>query len=149
MDGSELFKAESMYFLCIALKESICIFALGHYFYYYNYYYYNYLGGFSHQPQPMVSHWSLSDSKSPQVSRTLLSILADITEAVVRIVSTRPVISKSSSPFTNSLVTVPSAAIKWYHCHFHVLQFFSIPWQGRSFYLCFDFLLILLCSQPG
>ena len=26
----------------------------------------------------MVSHWSLSDSKSPQVSRSLLSILADL-----------------------------------------------------------------------
>ena len=32
----------------------------------------------------MFFHWSLSDNKSPQVSRTLLSILADITSAVVR-----------------------------------------------------------------
>ena len=31
----------------------------------------------------MVFQWSLSDSKSPQVSRTLLSILAVLTNAVV------------------------------------------------------------------
>ena len=45
----------------------------------------------------MTSHWSLSDSKSPQVSRTLLSILVDLNNAEVWIVATRPVISKSSS----------------------------------------------------
>ena len=31
----------------------------------------------------MVFHWSLSDSKSPQVSRTLISILADFNNSVV------------------------------------------------------------------
>ena len=51
---------------------------------------------FSHQHYPMVFHWSLSDSKSPQVSRTLLSILAVLNNAVVWMVSTRPLISKSS-----------------------------------------------------
>ena len=59
----------------------------------------------------MVPQWILSDSKSPQVSRTLLSILTDLNNAVVRMVSTRPLISKSTSPFTKSLVTVPSASI--------------------------------------
>ena len=54
--------------------------------------------------------WSLSD-KSPQVSRTLLSILADLNNVVVWIVSTRPLISKSSSPCINPLVTVPRAPI--------------------------------------
>ena len=34
----------------------------------------------------MVFHKSLSDSKSPQVSRTLLSILADLNNAVIWIV---------------------------------------------------------------
>ena len=70
----------------------------------------------------MVFHLSLSDSKSPQVSRirlnlfkslqvsrTLLSILADPRNAEVWMVSTRSFISKSSSPFINLLVTVPKA----------------------------------------
>ena len=38
---------------------------------------------FSHQRKLMVFHWRLSDSKSPQVSRTLLSILAVFNNAVV------------------------------------------------------------------
>ena len=59
----------------------------------------------------MVSHWSLSDSKSPQVSRTLLSILADLNKAAVWIVSSRPLISKSSTPCINLLVTVPKVPI--------------------------------------
>ena len=59
----------------------------------------------------MVFRWSLSDSKSPQVSRTLLSILAVINDIVVWMVSTRPPTSKSSSPFNNPLVTVRKAPI--------------------------------------
>ena len=50
-------------------------------------------------------------SKSSQVSRTLLSILAVLNNAVVWIVSTRPPTSKSSRPFNNPLVTVPNAQI--------------------------------------
>ena len=45
---------------------------------------------FSHQLTLMVFHWRLSDSKSPQVSRTLLSILAVFNNVVVWMVSTRP-----------------------------------------------------------
>ena len=59
----------------------------------------------------MIFHWSLSDSKSPQVSRTLLSILSDLNNAVVWIVSTCSIISKSSSLCINPLVTVPRAPI--------------------------------------
>ena len=55
----------------------------------------------------MVSHWSLRDSKSLQVSRTLLSILADLNNEVAWIVLTRPLISKSSSPFNIPSVPVP------------------------------------------
>ena len=57
----------------------------------------------------MVFHWS--DFKSPQVPRTLLSILAVLSNAVVWMVSSRPPTSKSSSPFSNPLVTVPKAPI--------------------------------------
>ena len=59
----------------------------------------------------MVFHWNLSDSKYPQDSRTLLNILAYLNKAVFWMVSTRSVISKSSSPFINPSVTVPRALI--------------------------------------
>ena len=59
----------------------------------------------------MVFHWSLSDSKTPQVSRTLRSILTVLNNAVVWMVSTRPPTSKSFSPFNNPLVAVPKAPI--------------------------------------
>ena len=72
----------------------------GYYYYYYS---------FSHQRQLLVFHWSLSDSKSPQVSRTLLKILAVFNNAIVWMDSTRPPTSKSSKPFNNPLVTVPKA----------------------------------------
>ena len=59
----------------------------------------------------MVFHWNLSDSKFPQIPRTLLSILAVLNNAIVWMVSTRPPTSKSFSPFSNPLVTVPNAPI--------------------------------------
>ena len=84
----------------------------------------------------MVFHWILSDSKSPQVSRTLLSILAVLNNAVVWMVSTRPPTSKSSSPFCNLLVAVPNAPITIgiiVTCMFH--SFFNS--LARSRYLSF------------
>ena len=54
---------------------------------------------FSHQLKLMNFLWSLSDSKSPKISRILLSILADLNNVVVFIVSTRPLISKSSQSY--------------------------------------------------
>ena len=59
----------------------------------------------------MVFQWSLSDSKSPQVSRTRLRILAVLSNAVVWIVSTHPPTSKSASSFNNPVVIVPNAPI--------------------------------------
>ena len=79
--------------------------------YYKSYYYYLLLESFSHQCYLIIFHWSLSDSKSPQVSRALLSILAVLNNAVVWTVSIRPLPSKSSSPFNSPLVTVPNAPI--------------------------------------
>ena len=86
----------------------------------------------------MVFHWSLSDSKSPQVSGTRLRILAVLSNAVVWIVSTRPSTSKSSRPFNNPLVIVPYALITIgtivtfvFHSFFNAL--------ARSRYLSFFF----------
>ena len=59
----------------------------------------------------VVFHWSLSDNKFPQVSRTLLSILAYLNNAVVWMVSTCSLISKFPSPFTNYLRGVLSPPI--------------------------------------
>ena len=84
----------------------------------------------------MFFHWSLCDSKSPQVSRTLLSILAVLNNAVIWMVSTRPPTSKSSSLFSNPLVTVPNAPITIgiiITCMFHSL-FSSL---AKSTYLSF------------
>ena len=72
----------------------------------------------------MVFHWSLSDSKSPQVTRALLSILAVLNNVVVWMISTRPPTSKSSSHFSNPLDTVPNAPITIniiVTCKFHSL----------------------------
>ena len=59
----------------------------------------------------MVFHKSLSDSKSTQVYRTIFNFLAVLNNAVVWMVSTRPLTFKSSSPFNNPLATVPKAPI--------------------------------------
>ena len=110
----------------------------------------------------MVFQGSLSDSKSPQVSRTLLSILPVLNNAVVWMISTRPSTSKSSSPFSNPLVTVPNAPITigitvtWmYHVFFYFpsqvevlihlfiyFQFYSVVSRDSKFNL----LLLLLLS---
>ena len=99
----------------------------------------------------MVFHWSLSDSKSLQVSRTLLSILAVLSNAVVWMVSTRPPTSKSSSLFSSPLVTVPNVSITVdiiVTCMFH--SFFN-P-LARSRYLSFfshSFSFILLSAKTA
>ena len=104
---------------------------------------------FTHQHKLMVCHWSLSDSKSPQVSRTLLSILADLNITVVKVVSPCFLISKSSHPFINPLGIVSSALYYWYHCHLHVPYFFFNS-QARSRYLSLfsiSFIFILLSAR--
>ena len=93
----------------------------------------------------MVFHWSLSDSKSSQVSRTLLSILAVLNNVVVWMVSTRPPTSKSSSPFINPLVTVPKTPIaSGIFATFIFHSFFNTLARSRYLYLfslSFSFIL--------
>ena len=93
----------------------------------------------------MIFQSSLSDSKSPQVSRTLLSILVDLNNAVVCMVSARPLISKSFSPCTKLLVTVPNATITipitvtfMFHIFFSSL---ARSWYSSFFSLSFGFIL--------
>ena len=98
----------------------------------------------------MVFHWILSDSKSPQVSRTLLSILAVLNNVVVWIVPPpRPPTSKSSSPFSNPFLTVPNAPITIgviVTSMFH--SFFQFPSKAQVLILLFT-LSVLFCGQPG
>ena len=105
----------------------------------------------------MVPHRSLSDSKSPSVSKTLPSTLAVLSNAVIWIVSTRP---PTSRPFNNPLVIVPKAPITivkivtfMFHSFFNSLanvevlillftffQFYSVvSWDSKV-----DLLLLLL-----
>ena len=122
----------------------------------------------------MIFHWSLSDSKSPQVSRTRLRILAVLSNAVVWIVSTRPPTSKSSRPFNNPLVIVPKPRITigtivtfMFHSFFNslarsrYLSFFSLSFRfilwsagDSKVYnftdsLFFFFLLLLFIMRSG
>ena len=97
---------------------------------------------FSHHYQLIVLLGSLRDSKSSQISRTLLSILADLNDAVVWVVSTCALISKSSSPFTNRLGIVPSATTT-----IGITVTFMFHSSFSS--LGFRYLLFLLCGLPG
>ena len=54
----------------------------------------------------MAFHWGLSESKSPQVSRTRLCILPDLSNAVFWMLLACPSILHSSSFFTYSLEIV-------------------------------------------
>ena len=82
-------------------------------------------------------HCGLSDSKSLQVSRTLLSILADLENCLVFVWSPlNPFISNSSILFINSLLTVPSSPIAINICI--TFMFYSfLSSQARSRYSSF------------
>ena len=114
----------------------------------------------------MVFHWSLSNSKSLQVSRTRLRILAVLSNAVVWIVSICPPTSKSSRPFNNPLVVVPKAPIPigtivifMFHSFFNSLArsryvsiflhyFRFILWSAMSIILQILFFLLIII-RPG
>ena len=74
-------------------------------------------------------HWSLNDSKCPQISKTLLRILADLDDSVFRFVSILPLISLSSIffhsfrwPFQMYQLLLASRTII-FHCLFNSLLF--------------------------
>ena len=90
----------------------------------------------------VVFLWSMSDCKSPQVFRTFLSILADINNAVILMVSTGPFISKSSRLFINHLVTASRAPIIiGINVTFMFLSFFRFLCKVELFIFLFNFTL--------
>ena len=76
-----------------------------------------------------VFYWSLSDRMSSQVSLSLPSILADPSNATVWIVSDFTLISKSYSPFINSLASVLSTPITTGITVAYVFQNVLVLWQ--------------------
>ena len=107
-----------------------------------------YFGSFSHGHKLMVFHWRLSDSKFPQVYKTLLCILADLNVVVVWTVSTCLQISKSSSPLTNSLGIDPSALIAIGITVTFMLQRLLVLKQGLYIHLSICFQLIFFSGPP-
>ena len=85
----------------------------------------------------MVSHWSFSDSKFPGLFSIFWPILI-----------TRPLISKSSSPGTNPLMTVPRALFTIGITVTSCSTVFSFLWQDPSTYPSSRLLSILLCDLP-
>ena len=92
-------------------------------------------------------HWRSGNRMSFQISSIPLSILGDLQNVLVWMVSIRPPISYSFSHFTNLLETVPSAPITVGITVTHMFHSFC-SFQARFKYLShFSFSLIfLLCS---
>ena len=80
-------------------------------YYYYYYYYYYFFAIFSHSGLQTVFYWRLCNNKSPQVSWTFLSILTNLNNPVIWMISYRPPNSNSSSPFLKKLRMVTSAQV--------------------------------------
>ena len=91
----------------------------------------------------MVFHWSLSN-KFSQVSMTLLGILTVLNNAVVWIVSTHLLISKSSSRFNNPSVTVPRAPISKVKVLIFLFTFLQFYCKFSLFFFFFFFLLLMI-----
>ena len=92
---------------------------------------------------------SLSDSKSIQVSRTFLSILANFNNAVILIVLICPRFSNSSSPVSKPLRTIPSMPIQQVSPLPTCSTACLILWLDSSTCHSFHFLWFLLCGPTG
>ena len=87
----------------------------------------------------MVFHWILCKSKSLQVSRTLLSILANLNNAVVWIISIIPLISNSSSLFPSILGPFQVRQLQMVSPLPHVLQLYLSSGKVKVYVYLFAF----------
>ena len=92
----------------------------------------------------MDFYWSLSNSNYLQVSRTFLSTLVDFNNALIRMVSILPLISKSSYLDSSLFGNVLSALITISNHHPHCSTAFSVLWQRPGICPSFHFLLFSL-----
>ena len=82
-------------YIYISLRVYVCV----------NLYYKKY---FCKRGFPFSVSWYLSDSKTSEVSRTLLNTLIDLSDAVIWMVSIPPLILNSYSPLFKPMWIVPS-----------------------------------------
>ena len=97
------------------------------------YYYCHFTAGEFFTPALRVFHWSLKDSKSPQIFRTLLIIQADFSSAVVWMVLILPLNSSSSCLLSKFLGIVPTVL------NFMLHSFFKSQWRSRYLSIFFFF----------
>ena len=95
----------------------------------------------------MTFHKNLSDSLSPQFSWTLLSILVDLNNLVVWMVSTRPLIFKSPNPSINPFVDRIKAPITTGIIITFMFQYFQFPSKVQELLFLFTFLQIYSGQQ--
>ena len=95
----------------------------------------------------IVFHWCLSYRKSPQVSRTLLSILINLSSAAVWMVLAYAPISLFQLPY-QALVISSNPPISIGISLTFMFQCFLVLWQGLSTCLSFHFLWFsLICRH--
>ena len=91
----------------------------------------------------VVFHWSLCNSKYPQVTTTLL---ADLKNNVVWMVSIFPPISNCSNRLSNTFETFPSAPTRIGITITYIFHSFSLVWWSPNICLSFNFLLFSFCG---
>ena len=85
----------------------------------------------SYQLLPVVFHWSLNDNTSLQISKTLLSILADC--CCLNDLDPSSVLQSHQLLFNVQRDCSNGSNYIWYHCHLHVPQYFHN--SNKSTYL--------------
>ena len=98
---------------------------------------------FSNQRSLVVFHWSLKDSKSPYISRNLLSILDDCNNAVVGIFRFFFWFPVSPFDIPRAPTTIAISSSIEFNC------FFFVYFQGPSICHSSLFHLFSFCGVPG
>ena len=134
-----------LYSFCINFLHSLIIWWKVTKIYYYHYYFAPY--EYFRLGLVGVFYLSLSNWKSPRVTRNFLSILFDL-NTLVRTVSILPLISNSSIFFQLFEVSSNYTIESWYYCHLHRSKgFLFVIWYGPNICLLFRFLLFSLFGQ--